>query len=183
MFIMTEPTPNPATVKFLPGQTVMASGMASFKQGDPTPNSPLAGHLLAIGGVARIFFGADFISVTKDDGQDWAAIKPQVLAKLMEHFSGDQPVMLSETTAVVSHADDSEVVAQIRELIETRVRPAVAADGGDIVFDHFDRGIVYLQMHGACEGCPSSTITLKNGIENMLRHYIPEVLEVRSIAA
>ena len=185
MFIQTETTPNPSTVKFIPGKQVMTKGTASFRKGDDTKSSPLAGRILAIDGVDGVFFAADFISVTKADGRDWLPLKPLVLAAIMEHFTGDDPVVLDAQTNDPVTVDplESEIVAQIRELIETRVRPAVAADGGDIVFHRFERGIVYLQMHGACAGCPSSTATLKHGIENMLRHYIPEVLEVRAADA
>lgn len=159
----------------------MPTGTASFRADDDLSTSPLAKRLLGINGVAGVFFAGDFISVTKGDGTEWLPLKPLVLAAIMEHFTGDQPVVIANQSQQPAAADpfESEIVSQIKELIETRVRPAVAADGGDIIFDRFEKGIVYLQMHGACAGCPSSTATLKTGIENMLRHYIPEVLEVR----
>lgn len=181
MFIQTEATPNPAVIKFLPGQNVMDSGVAEFKTRDDSARSPLAQRLFDLSGVEGVFFGHDFISVTKAEGEDWNALKPRVLATVMEHFTTGQPLfnpgVVHETEAV----EEDELSAQIRELIETRVRPAVAQDGGDIVFVSFEEGIAYLQMRGACAGCPSSTMTLKSGIENMLRHYVPEVLEVRAV--
>lgn len=179
MFILTEPTPNPETVKFLPGCIIMQNGTLSLKRGDATAQTPLAAHLFRVPGVVSLFFSSDFISVTKGGETDWADLKPLVLATLMEFYSGDTPAVLSSDISELP-AQESDVVARIKELLETRVRPAVAADGGDIVFDRFDRGIVYLQMRGACEGCPRSNVTLKHGIENMLRHYIPDVLEVRA---
>ncbi len=185
MFIQTEPTPNPATMKFLPGLAVMAEGTADFADEDAASTSPLAHRLFAVDGVAGVFLGADFVSVTKADGE-WHHLKPAILAAIMEHFTSGQPVIDADAAPIAEgggeHAEeDAEIVAQINELLETRVRPAVAMDGGDIVFHGFDKGIVYLHMQGACAGCPSSTMTLKHGIENMLRHYIPEVLEVRPI--
>ncbi|MBC6405841.1 MAG: NifU family protein [Rhodospirillales bacterium] len=180
MFIQTEATPNPATMKFIPGVKVLTSGTADFREGDDTERSPLAQRLFQIDGVVGVFLAGDFISVTKIESQDWHALKPPVFGILMEHFSAGRPVLLSDAVAEPQPwEEDSEVVAQIKDLLETRVRPAVAQDGGDIVFHGFDRGIVYLQMQGACAGCPSSTATLKMGIENMLKHYIPEVVEVR----
>lgn len=183
MFIQTEATPNPATVKFLPGVTVMTSGTADFRDIGAAANSPLAQRLFALDGVAGVFFGRDFISVTKADGKDWTSLKTLVLQALMEHFTLGLPVVQpsAEGSASASNLDDA-IVSQIVELIETRVRPMVAMDGGDIVFDRFEDGIVYLQMRGACAGCPSSTMTLKNGIENMLRHYVPEVKAVEPVA-
>lgn len=185
MFIETETTPNPATLKFLPGRTVMAQGTANFADAEAAGRSPLAERLFELAGVTGVFFGADFISVSKEDDFSWPQLKPGVLGVIMEHFTSGQP-LLAEAAASASEADaldgeDGEVVAQIRELLETRVRPAVAQDGGDIIFEHYADGIVYLQMHGSCSGCPSSTATLKAGIENMLRHYIPEVVEVRAV--
>ncbi len=186
MFIQTESTPNPATLKFLPGQTVLASGTADFASADAAAASPLAQRIFAVSGVAAVFFGADFVTVTKAEDADWDHIKPSVLGAVMEHYQSGKPVMEGEQTAS-GHAEhtgeDGEIVNQIKELLDTRVRPAVAQDGGDITFHGFDRGIVYLHMQGACAGCPSSTLTLKMGIENLLRHYIPEVVEVRPVAA
>lgn len=187
MFIQTEATPNPATMKFLPGRTVIETGTADFTEAaDAEARSPLATRLFGVDGVEAVFFGNDFITVTKNEAKEWHVLKPSVLGAIMEHFTAGLPVMNeSETaetvTASQSAAEDDEVVGQIKELIDTRVRPAVAMDGGDIVFESFDGGIVYLQMQGACAGCPSSTATLKMGIENMLKHYIPEVVEVRAV--
>ena len=187
MFIQTESTPNPATLKFLPGQTVLEMGTADFPSAETADKSPLATRVFAVDGVTGVFFGTDFVTVTKDDAVDWDHIKPSVLGGIMEHFQSGQPVLAGEAAAASGHAEhtgeDGEIVDQIKELLDTRVRPAVAQDGGDIVFHGFDRGIVYLHMQGACAGCPSSTLTLKMGIENLLRHYIPEVLEVRPVAA
>ncbi len=186
MFIETEETPNPATIKFLPGRDVMGrNGTADFRDAEAASNSPLASRLLDVNGIDGVFLGHDFVSVSKADDADWFQLKPLVLGAIMEHFSSGQPVMLEEQAAGDAKPDaahdDDEVSGQIRELIETRVRPAVAQDGGDIVFERFEDGVVYLHMRGACAGCPSSTMTLKHGIENMLRHYIPEVEEVQPI--
>lgn len=181
MFIQTEPTPNPATLKFLPGQAVMSSGTANFTDVESAAKSPLALRLFEIEGVAGIFLGADFVTVTKADEAAWDVLKPRVLAAVMDHFTQGEPVMSEAVDDQDSGEEDSETVKQIKELIETRVRPAVAQDGGDIVFRAFEEGVVYLHMQGACAGCPSSTATLKNGIENMLRHYVPEVVEVRAV--
>ena len=183
MFIQTETTPNPATLKFLPGRQVMSDGTAQFATADAADGkSPLAQRLFQVDGVTGVFLGSDFISVTKDGAQDWFQLKPGILAAIMEHYTSGRPVMLTQSAPSGEAAEtDSETVAAIKELIETRVRPAVAQDGGDIIFEHFEDGVVYLQMHGACSGCPSSTATLKAGIENMLRHYIPEVIEVRAL--
>ncbi|MBT4566815.1 MAG: NifU family protein [Marinovum sp.] len=185
MFIQTESTPNPATLKFLPGQAVIPDGTADFPSADTASQSPLAERLFAVNGVSGVFFGRDFITITKDGGSEWDHIKPALLGVIMEHFQSGQPVML-ETSEASAHAEhtgeDGEIVDQIKELLDSRVRPAVAQDGGDITFYGFERGIVYLQMQGACAGCPSSTMTLKMGIENLLRHYIPEVTEVRPVA-
>ncbi len=183
MFIQTESTPNPATMKFLPGVEVLAQGSADFRDGDTAERSPLAQRLFQIDGVTGVFFSGDFISVTKAETKEWHALKPAVFGIIMEHFSSGRPVLLEESRTEAQFAEeDSEVVSQIKELLDTRVRPAVAQDGGDIVFQGFDKGVVYLHMQGACAGCPSSTATLKMGIENMLRHYIPEVVEVRPVA-
>lgn len=187
MFIQTESTPNPATLKFLPGQTVLEVGTADFPTADTASGSPLATRLFAVDGVTGIFFGIDFVTVTKDDAVEWDHIKPALLGAIMEHYQSGQPVMGEDHKPSSGHADhdgeDGEIVGQIKELLDSRVRPAVAQDGGDITFHGFDRGVVYLHMQGACAGCPSSTLTLKMGIENLLRHYIPEVVEVRPVAA
>jgi len=185
MFIQTESTPNPATLKFLPGQSVISIGTADFPSAETANTSPLAKRLFGVSGVAGVFFGPDFVTVTKTDAIDWPHIKPAILGAIMEHYQSGEPVMDDESGAV-GHAEhdgpDSELVKQIKELLDTRVRPAVAQDGGDITFHGFDRGVVYLHMQGACAGCPSSTMTLKSGIENLLRHFIPEVTEVRAVA-
>ncbi len=185
MFIQTESTPNPATLKFLPGREVMGEGgVADFPDAGSAGRSPLAKALFVIPEVSRVFFGSDFISVTKRDG-DWKHLKPAILGAVMEHFTHGHPLLeggAEETDEHFSDAD-SEIVGQIKELIETRVRPAVAQDGGDIIFRGFDgeSGIVSLHLQGSCAGCPSSTMTLKNGIENMLRHYVPEVTAVEAV--
>src|SRR5215467_15908694 len=185
MFIQTEETPNPATLKFLPGQPVMTSGTANFTTPEAARISPLADRLLSLPEVKGVFLGADFVTVTKAEDGDWYRLKPAVLAVIMEHFTAGRPVLLGSpgggTAAEAGAEDEDEVVVQIKELLETRVRPAVAQDGGDIVFHDFEDGVVYLHMQGSCSGCPSSTATLKAGIENMLRHYIPEVVEVRAV--
>jgi Fe-S cluster biogenesis protein NfuA len=182
MFIQTQETPNPATLKFLPGQAVLNTGTAHFASAGDAVNSPLATRLFAIQGVISVFLSTDFVSVSKADDTEWSVLKPMVLAALMEHFSMGYPVMTETSSAndvAVPEDAEDEIVLQIKELIETRVRPAVMQDGGDIVFERFEYGIVYLEMQGACAGCPSSTMTLKSGIENMLKHFIPEVQEVR----
>jgi len=182
MFIQTEQTPNPATLKFLPGVEVMRSGTANFTDPHEASRSPLAERLFALPEVTGIFLGADFITVTKSGDSDWFSLKPAVLAAIMEHFTAGHPVIVGEAeTGITADGEDDEVVSAIKELLETRVRPAVAQDGGDIIFEDFADGIVYLHMQGSCSGCPSSTATLKAGIENMLRHYIPEVQEVRAV--
>lgn len=187
MFIQTESTPNPATLKFLPGQSVLEMGTADFPSSDTAGKSPLASRIFAVDGVAGVFLGNDFVTVTKADAVDWDHIKPAILGAVMEHFQSGQPAMEENANAAGGHAEhsgeDAEIVGQIKELLDTRVRPAVAQDGGDITFHGFERGVVYLHMQGACAGCPSSTLTLKMGIENLLRHYIPEVVEVRPVAA
>ena len=181
MFIQTEQTPNPATLKFLPGREVMGSGgTADFPSAAVAARSPLAEHLFGIEGVAGVFFGADFITVTKAAEKEWHLLKPAILGAIMEHYTAGRPLLTAATTEAAAEGEDDEIVAQIKELIDTRVRPAVAQDGGDIVFQSFEDGIVYLHMQGSCSGCPSSTATLKAGIENMLKHYIPEVVEVRA---
>ena len=188
MFIQTETTPNPATLKFLPGDTVLDSGTADFPTPESGAASPLAARLFAVPGVAGVFLGSDFVTVTKTDAALWDQIKPSILGAIMEHYQSGDPALATGGTAQAAggHAahsgPDAEIVDQIKELLDTRVRPAVAQDGGDITFHGFDRGVVYLHMQGACAGCPSSTLTLKMGIENLLRHYIPEVVEVRPVA-
>jgi Fe-S cluster biogenesis protein NfuA len=185
MFIQTEQTPNPATLKFLPGRPVMTSGTANFTSLEAARVSPLAERLFGLPEVSGVFLGTDFITVTKAGESDWYQLKPAILALIMEHFTAGRPVMhpgmVADAAAETSGAEDDEVVSQIKELLETRVRPAVAQDGGDIIFHDFEDGVVYLHMQGSCSGCPSSTATLKAGIENMLRHYIPEVVEVRAV--
>ena len=186
MFIQTESTPNPATLKFLPGQTVLEMGTADFATADAAGASPLAQRVFATGSVTGVFFGHDFVTVTKAEHAEWDHIKPAILGAIMEHFQSGDPVIAGDHTPASGHAEhvgeDEGVVNQIKELLDSRVRPAVAQDGGDITFHGFDRGVVYLHMQGACAGCPSSTLTLKMGIENLLRHYIPEVTEVRPVA-
>ena len=186
MFIQTVSTPNPATLKFLPGQTVLEAGTADFPSADAAGASPLAQRLFGVNGVTGVFFGTDFVTITKADAVEWDHVKPALLGAIMEHFQSGQPVMASDAATAPAHAEhdgpDGEIVGQIKELLDTRVRPAVAQDGGDITFHGFERGVVYLHMQGACAGCPSSTLTLKMGIENLLRHYIPEVTEVRPVA-
>ncbi len=184
MFIQTEETPNPATLKFLPGQVVLESGTAEFTSLEECGNSPLAQRLFSVQGVSGVFLGADFVSVSKEEDADWSMLKSMVLAVLMEHLSTGQPIVLDsgKYSSDESGEDDDEITAQIKELIETRVRPSVMMDGGDIVFESFEDGVVLLRMKGACSGCPSSTMTLKDGIENMLRHFVPEVTEVQSVA-
>ncbi len=191
MLIETEPTPNPATLKFLPGRPVMDDGTRDFATPEEAEASPLAEALFGLGDVTGVFFGRDFVSVTAGPGVEWRALKPDVLSILLDHFSAQMPLFRQGSAGFsVPSADedvptddpaDAEIVAQIRELIDTRVRPAVANDGGDIVYRGFDKGKVYLKMQGACAGCPSSSATLKNGIEQLLRYYVPEVTEVRAV--
>lgn len=181
MFIQTEETPNPATLKFLPGRMVLENGSLDFRSPEEAVNSPLAQALFRIDGVTAVFLCDDFLTIAKRDDRDWQLMKPALLGAIMEHFTLGRPVLVGPAEdADAEEGEDSEVVAQIKELLYTRVRPAVAQDGGDIVFEDFSDGVVTLQMRGACAGCPSSTATLKMGIENMLRHYIPEVREVRA---
>ena len=183
MFIETEGTPNPATLKFLPGREVMGtSGTADFASAEAATRSPLATRIFALGGVARVFLGGDFVTVTQTEAADWAQLRPQVLGAIMDHFMAGLPVLDSDGDAEAEEFDDAdaEIVDQIKELIETRVRPAVAGDGGDIRYRGFRDGVVYLTMQGACSGCPSSSATLKHGIESLLKHYVPEVTEVRA---
>ena len=185
MFIQTEETPNPLTLKYIPGKTVMETGTLTFASQESAWRSPLAESLFHITGVAEVFLGQDFISVTKTPDQDWALLKPQVLGSIMEYFMENETVVIRATEEEEGAPEEEEelsaVVKEIKELIEARIRPAVAQDGGDITFERFVDGIVYLKMHGACSGCPSSSVTLKNGVENMLRHYVPEVQEVRAV--
>ncbi|WP_332060720.1 NifU family protein [Bartonella sp. CB74] len=190
MFIQTEATPNPATLKFLPGRVVLPEGVLEFRSHEESVNSsPLAAKLFNIPNISGVFLGYDFITVTKKDGE-WQHLKPAILGTIMEHFlSGDPVITTNATTQAQTHAlneefyaeKDADIVSTIKELLETRVRPAVANDGGDITFRGFENGIVYLNMRGACAGCPSSTATLKHGIENLLRHFIPEVLGVEAM--
>jgi Fe-S cluster biogenesis protein NfuA len=187
MFIQTESTPNPATLKFLPGKVVMENGTAEFRDGEAAQSSPLAARLFAVPGVTSVFFGYDFITVTKDSAE-WPHLKPAILGSIMEHFMSGAPIM---GNGGANHADEPEgeffeegdetIVATIKELLETRVRPAVAQDGGDITFRGFRNGKVFLNMKGSCAGCPSSTATLKHGVQNLLRHFIPEVQEVEAV--
>ena len=189
MLIETETTPNPATLKFLPGRTVMDTGTRDFATPEEAEASPLADAMFGLGDVTGVFFGRDFVSVTAAPGVDWRALKPDVLALLLDHFSANMPLFRAASAgfsvpAEPAFADDpadADIVEQIRDLIDTRIRPAVANDGGDIVYRGFDKGKVYLAMQGACSGCPSSTATLKNGIEQLLKYYVPEVTEVRAI--
>ena len=186
MFIQTETTPNPATLKFLPGRAVLETGTLDMASKEAARQSPLAERLFEIPNVGGVFFGSDFISITKSDG-DWQQIKPAVLGAIMEHFISGAPLLAGDAEAASADADeffdakDSETVELIKDLIETRVRPAVAGDGGDITFKGFKEGVVYLTMKGACSGCPSSTATLQHGIQNLLKHFVPEVTEVRPI--
>jgi Fe-S cluster biogenesis protein NfuA len=184
MFIETEGTPNPATLKFLPGRYVMEAGTADFASPGSATRSPLATALFELPGVARVFLGNDFITVTKTDEIDWPALKPQILASIMEHFVAGRATIegdAEEQDEEDVDPADQEIVDQIKELLDTRVRPAVAGDGGDIVFRGYRDGVVRLHMQGACSGCPSSRATLKHGIENMLRHYVPEVVAVEQV--
>ncbi len=191
MFIETETTPNPATLKFLPGQEVMPAGTRDFRDEEDAAASPLAEALFSLGDVTGVFFGRDFVSVTAGPGVDWSALKPQVVAILLDHFVSQAPLFHAPSASGIAvpaddDADfgddpaDADAVAQIKELLETRIRPAVANDGGDIAYRGFRDGVVYLTMQGACSGCPSSTATLKQGIEGLLKHYVPEVTEVRA---
>ncbi|MGB3502020.1 MAG: NifU family protein [Mesorhizobium sp.] len=192
MFIQTEATPNPATLKFLPGVVVLNEGTADFRDAATAgDSSPLAGALFSVSGVNGVFFGYDFVTVTKEEDRDWAHLKPAILGAIMEHFMAGRPVLASASGGDVSHADDGdefydkadeEIVVTIKELLDTRVRPAVAQDGGDITFRGFENGTVFLHMKGACAGCPSSTATLKHGIQNLLKHFVPEVEHVEQVA-
>jgi Fe-S cluster biogenesis protein NfuA len=184
MFIETEGTPNPATLKFLPGRDILGDKTADFADADAALISPLAEALFGLEGVARVFLGGDFVTITKTPVVEWQALKPQVLGLLMEHLVNDRPILRENVTLEAEDVDpaDAEIVAHIKELLDTRIRPAVASDGGDIIFRGFRDGVVSLLMQGSCAGCPSSTATLKHGIENMLKHYIPEVSSVTQAA-
>jgi Fe-S cluster biogenesis protein NfuA len=184
MFIQTEATPNPATLKFLPGQTVLETGTLDLREPEQASQSPLAERLFGVPGVSGVFFGSDFIAVTKNDNGEWQQLKPMILGAIMEHYMSGAPLMAAGSTEQSDgdeffDAADADTVATIKELIETRVRPAVANDGGDITFRGFKDGVVFLHMKGACSGCPSSTATLRHGIQNLLRHFVPDVTEVR----
>lgn len=180
--VVTEATPNPATLKFIPGCPVMLAGTANFASQDMAEKAPLARRLFGIDGVKGVFFGADFISVAKSEAADWQALEPFVTAGIEAHFASGDPVVLPEEDHAAGVEDeDDEVVGQIKELLDTRIRPSVALDGGDIVYRGFERGVVYLSLQGACVGCPSSTATLKMGVENLLKHYVPDVLRVEAI--
>ena len=186
MFIETERTPNPATLKFLPGREVMPGGTADFSSPEDAERSPLANALFGLGDVEGVFFGSDFVSVTKAEGSaDWTSLKVEILGILVDHFSSGAPLFAGEATAAAMHVtddpEDADIVQQINELLDERVRPQVANDGGDIVYRGFQKGVVYLQMQGACAGCPSSSATLKQGIESLLKYYVPEVSEVRAV--
>jgi Fe-S cluster biogenesis protein NfuA len=179
--IQTERTPNPATLKFIPGCTVMASGTANYASADMATDAPLALRLFGIEGVNGVFLGADFISVAKSEAVDWKVLEQPVADGIAAHFEAGQPVVIARVENGVDENDDEEVVVRIKELLDTRIRPSVALDGGDIVYQGFERGVVYLSLRGACIGCPSSTATLKVGVENLLKHYVPDVLRVQSI--
>ena len=183
MNIQTESTPNPSSLKFLPGKIVMEKGTADFRNVEEAKRSPFALNLFKIDGVDGVFFGSDFISITKNDNHEWQILKPSISETIIEYYKSGATIMPQEEEDNIdtSNTEDSEAVVKIKEIIDTKVRPAVAKDGGDIIFQSFDNGIVYLRMQGSCSGCPSSTATLKAGIENMLKHYIPEVREVRPV--
>lgn len=184
MFIETELTPNPETQKFLPGRTVMPVGSVTFDSIEDASASPLATALLEIDGVKSVFMGADFIAVTKQEAEDWIDMKPVVLSAIMQFFTTGQAVFegdLSADDQMTANPEDADIVVQIKDLLDEKIRPAVAQDGGDIIFHGYQDGIVYLKMQGACSGCPSATVTLKNGVENLLKYYIPEVIDVRSV--
>lgn len=192
MFIETETTPNPASLKFLPGRPVMETGTREFASPEAAEASPLAQAIFDTGEVVNVFYGWDFVTVTAAPGSDWSALKPQVVAILLDHFVSEAPLFAGgsadgiavpgedESPVVEDREEDAEIIASINELLETRVRPAVAGDGGDIAYRGFSDGVVYLSLQGACSGCPSSTATLKHGIESLLKHYVPEVVEVRA---
>lgn len=179
--VSTETTPNPATLKFLPGCPVMASGTANFASADMATGAPLALRLFGIEGVKGVFFGADFISVAKSEAVEWSALEQDVADGIAAHFEAGEPVVIVPENPGTGEDEDDETVAQIKELLDTRIRPSVALDGGDIVYRGFERGVVYLSLQGACVGCPSSSATLKMGVENLLKHYVPDVLRVEAI--
>ncbi len=181
MFIQTEETPNPATMKFLPGREVLGKGTMDMTSEKEALRSPLAQRLFGVEGVKGVFLGGDFITVTKVDAKTWPDMKPGILTAIMEHFTSGLPVLEEENSIEPVDADEDPVVTQIRDLLDHKIRPAVAQDGGDIVFQRFEDGIVYLTLKGACAGCPSATLTLKAGVESLLRHYVPEVKEVRQV--
>lgn len=181
MFIQTEETPNPQALKFLPGRVVMDSGSCEITSLAEAEKSPLALRLFHIDGVQGVFFGNEFITVTKKEDLDWGVLKPSILAAIMEFYLSHEPLFQEEREGQVTSQEDDPIVREIKEILDTRIRPAVAMDGGDIVFDKFDEGVLYLRMQGSCAGCPSSSATLKTGIENMMRHYVPEVVEVRAV--
>jgi Fe-S cluster biogenesis protein NfuA len=182
MYIETESTPNPLTLKFMPGIAVMGQGTAFFTSADAAKKSPLALDLFTIKDVTAVFLGSDFITITRAESADWELLKPSILTSITEHFVAGRKVIEDAKPTGISADDDSDIVKQIKELIETRVRPAVAQDGGDIIYKSFKDGIVQLELHGSCSGCPSSTATLKQGIESMLKHYVPEVIAVEAVA-
>jgi Fe-S cluster biogenesis protein NfuA len=183
MFIQTELTPNPKTVKFIPGKEVSPKQSVSYKDLLEAENSPLAKKLFLIDGIDSVFLGSDFISITKTDNFEWQVLKPLILSQVMQHYMSDENVIdeIKETIPVEVNAEDKDIAIQIEELLETRVRPSVAGHGGDIVFHGYSDGVVELEMRGACSGCPSSLATLKTGVENMLKHYIPEIMEVKEV--
>lgn len=180
MFIQTEPTPNPEVLKFLPGRDVAPAGARDFTDAAEAGTSPLAASVFASGGVAGVFLGPDYLAVTRAAGEDWAELKPRILTAVMDHFMSGAPVLTDAGGAATDDADDTEVVREIKALLDSRIRPAVAQDGGDILFDAFDEetGVLSLRMRGACAGCPSSSATLKAGVEQMMKHYVPEVTRV-----
>jgi len=183
MFIQTEDTPNPDSIKFIPGVEVSPGKPTNFTSSEECSKSPLAEILFSLGYINGVFFGNDFITITKKTDKDWTVIKAEILLTLMEYFSSNKKVMIDDVeNTIIYSADDDNIVKQIKEIIEHKVRPAVAQDGGDIIFHSFEEGIVKLELHGACSGCPSSTVTLKNGIENMLKHYVPEVKSVEAVS-
>ena len=179
--VLTEATPNPATLKFLPGRPVMETGTANYASAGMATGAPLALRLFGIDGVKGVFFGSDFISVAKAEAVDWRDLEPVVAQGIAAHFAAGEPVVIVPEEPGAAAEDDDEVVGQIKKLLDTRIRPSVAMDGGDIVYRGFERGVVYLSLQGACVGCPSSTATLKMGVENLLKHYVPDVLRVEAI--
>ena len=181
MFIETEQTPNPLSLKFLPGCVVMENGTLDFAGLDFASSSPLAKRMFAVEGVERVLFGKDFVTITKTVERDWQVMKPVILGGIMEHYTSGEPVVIDDTGPAREPIEDDAVVIEIKELLNTRIRPSVAQDGGDIIFEDFRDGVVYLRLQGACSGCPSSTATLKMGIENLLKHYLPEVIEVQAV--